>query len=242
MPELDLARRADPEGLPELMDQPCSFEELRACLRDIARVNRLTLAHRPTLAWLGELIVRLPRAATPLQIIDVGCGYGDSLRRIHTWAAQRGVALELTGIDLNGDAIRAAAAATPAGLGIRWVHGDAFSYEPSNGIDIVLSSLLTHHLAEPEIVRFLSWMEETARLGWFVNDLHRRAFPYRAFRLLTHVVPFHSFVKHDGLVSIRRSFLAEDWQRLCRMARLSLADVAIREYRPARLCVGRIKA
>jgi SAM-dependent methyltransferase len=241
LPELDLTRRAQPDQLPELMDQPCTYEELQACLRDIARVNRLTLAYRPTLSWLKELIARLPKRSTPLQVVDVGCGYGDSLRKIHAWAERQGIAVSLTGIDLNGDAIRAAAAVTPAAIGIQWVHGDAFSYQPAAGIDVVLSSLLTHHLAEPEIVQFLRWMEATAQCGWFVNDLHRTAFPYRAFSLLVKVLPFHPFVQNDGLVSIRRSFLVEDWQRMCAAAALPMDAVTIREYRPARLCVGRVR-
>ncbi len=244
MPEgkLDLTRRAEPASLPELMDQPCTYEELSACLRDIARVNQLTMAYRPTLHWLGELVAGTPKRTEAIQIVDVGCGYGDSLRRIHAWATRRGIAVSLTGIDLNADAIRAAAAATPANMGIRWVHGDAFSYEPAAGIDVVLSSLLTHHLADVEIVQFLAWMERTTRRGWFVNDLHRTEFPYRAFRLLVKVLPFHRFVQYDGLVSIRRSFLVEDWRRLCLQAELPRNEVSIREYRPARLCVGRMKA
>jgi hypothetical protein len=84
-------------------------------------------------------------------------------------------------------------------------------------------------------------MEVRARLGWFVNDLHRKTFPYHAFRVISRLLPFHAFVRHDGPVSIRRSFLAEDWQRMCAEARLPMKEFSIREYRPARLCVGRIK-
>ncbi|NYF79143.1 methyltransferase domain-containing protein [Granulicella arctica] len=239
--ELDLSRRADPETLPELMDQPCTYEELNACLRDIARVNRLTLAYRPTLSWLAELIGQSSVSIGPLHIVDVGCGHGDMLRRIHGWAARRGVAVNLTGIDLNPDAIRSAVEATPANQNIRWVHGDAFSYRPATGIDVVVSSLVMHHLSNAEIIPFLRWMEATARRGWFINDLHRTALPYRAFGWMTTLFDFHPFVQRDGLVSIRRSFLAEDWRRLCGAANLALEDLSIREYRPARLCVGRIK-
>lgn len=237
--DLDLAHRADPYRLPEMMDQPCSYTDMEACLRDIARVNRLTFAYRPTLSWLVELLARKPQG--PLHIVDVGCGYGDSLRRIQVWAIERGLSVKLTGIDLNLDAIRAAATATLPGMNIEWIHGDAFSYHPAAAIDVVLSSLLTHHLSDSEIVRFLVWMEATARRGWFINDLHRKTFPYYAFKLMAKLLPFHPFVKHDGAVSIRRSFLEEDWQRLCAAANLPLDQVSIREYRPARLCVGRIK-
>ena len=49
-------------------------------------------------------------------------------------------------------------------------------------VDVVLSSLFTHHLEEPEIVRFLEWSEAVAQRGWFVNDLCREATPYKLFR------------------------------------------------------------
>ena len=79
-------------------------------------------------------------------------------------------------------------------------------------IDVVICTLLTHHLTNPQIVQFLEWAERTARRGWFVNDLHRKAVPYHLFRLLVRFTNLHPFVKNDGAVSIRRSFVVEDWQ------------------------------
>jgi SAM-dependent methyltransferase len=229
------------EDLTEMMDQPCSYEELRACLRDIARVNRLTFAYRPTIAWIKQLIAPHPKSAEPLRILDVGCGYGDTLRRIDAWAAQHGYAVTLKGIDLNPNAIRAAKEATPSVQNIEWVVGDALSDATTGKIDIVVCSLLTHHLTDKQIVQFLGWMERTARRGWFINDLHRRPIPYHLFRLLARFTNWHPFVKNDGPISIRRSFIAEDWQVLCAAAKLDAKTVSIKEYRPARLCVGRIK-
>jgi SAM-dependent methyltransferase len=223
------------------MEQPCSYEELRACLHDIARVDRVTFAYRPTISWLEKLMAAQPRSTRPLRVVDVGCGYGDMLRRIHAWAAKRGDAVELTGIDLNPDAIRAAREATPPAQRIEWIVGDALSDAATGEIDAVVSSLLTHHLTDSQIVQFVQWMERTARRGWFINDLHRRPVPYHLFRLLARFTNWHRFVKNDGPVSIRRSFIVEDWQRLCAAAELAAESVSIQEYRPARLCVGRIK-
>jgi len=235
---LDFSRRAE---LVEMMDQPCSYAELRACLHDIARVNTLTFAHRPTLRWLDQLMNSGPRPAGPLRIVDVGCGYGDMLRRIAAWAAKRGIAVTLTGIDLNPDAIRAAREATSSGQRIDWVVGDALSDHPTGDTDVVLSTLLTHHLPNAEIVRFLGWMEATATRGWFINDLHRQPVPYHLFRLWARFSGLHAFVQYDGPVSIRRSFVPADWAQLCAAAEIAAERVSIREYRPARLCVGRIR-
>ena len=235
---LDFSRRAN---LIELMDLPCPYEELRSCLHDIARVNRLTLAQRPTLGWLQELIATGPVSSAPLRIVDVGCGYGDTLRKIDRWAAKRGVAVKLTGIDLNPDAIRAARQATPSSQQIEWLVGDALADHTDGPIDVVICSLLTHHLTNSQIVLFLRWMEQTARRGWFIDDLHRKPMPYHLFRLWSLLTDWHPFVKNDGPVSIRRSFVAEDWQDLCAAAEISGELVSIREHRPARLCVGRVK-
>jgi 2-polyprenyl-3-methyl-5-hydroxy-6-metoxy-1,4-benzoquinol methylase len=237
---LDFSRRAE---LVEDMDRPCSDEEMRACLHDIAAVNWLTLAHRPVILWLNELVrARGPRLPRPLKIVDVGCGYGDLLRRIERWAARRGVAVELAGIDLNQQAVRAAHEATPAASRIEWVCGDAYSCAQASEADVVLCSLLTHHLVEPEIVRFLEWMETTARVGWFICDLHRKPVPYRLFGVLMRGAWWHRFIRLDGMRSIRRSFLEEDWVRMCAAAGLEADQVEIRGYWPARLCVGRVKS
>ena len=234
---LDFSRRAQ---LVEMMEQPCSYEELRACLRDIARVDRLTFAHRPTLSWLDELIASAPKLERPLRVVDVGCGDGDMLRRIDAWGAKRGVSVALTGIDLNPNAIRAAKEATPWGQRIEWIVGDALA-DAAGEVDVVVSSLLTHHLTDTQVVQFIRWMESSAVRGWFINDLHRQPVAYHLFRLWTHFTNWHPFVKNDGPVSIRRSFVMDDWQRLFASAGLAPQFVTIREYRPARLCVGRIK-
>jgi SAM-dependent methyltransferase len=198
---------------------------------------------------MEELVAAHPSPAGPLRVVDVGCGDGDMLRRIDAWAAKRGVPVALTGIDLNPDAIRAAREATQLAQRIdqqidqriEWIVGDVLSNAAMGDIDVVICSLLTHHLTDPQIVQFLQWAERTTRYGWFVNDLHRKAVPYHLFRLWARFTNWHPFVKNDGAVSIRRSFVVEDWRRLCAAAGLDAKAVSIKEYRPARLCVGRIK-
>jgi 2-polyprenyl-3-methyl-5-hydroxy-6-metoxy-1,4-benzoquinol methylase len=257
---IDFSERAQ---LEEEMDAPCSYEEMRGCLRDLAVVNRLTRAHQPIMDWLervagsqqssaevtsqkrdlstgsGQVVEHpVPRA---LRIVDVGCGYGDMLRRIERWAVRSGVAVELVGVDVNANAVRAAREATPATSRIEWIHGDVYASAAAADADVVTTCGVIHHMAEAEIVRFLRWAEETARVGWFFIDLHRKPVPYYVFNVLMRGGWWHRFIRHDGLRSIRRSFLAEDWQRMCAAAGIDLHDVEIREHRPARLCVGRVK-
>ena len=230
---LDFSERAD---LSELMDGPCSYEEFRACLVSLRRSNRLTFNYRPTMLWLN----RFRAVRRPLHILDVGSGGGDMLRRIERWAAEYGVPVTLTGIDLNPYATRAAREFTPAASRVRWMTGDVFSALTERP-DVVLCSLLTHHLPEREIVRLLRWMEETATVGWFINDLHRDAVPYYFYVWFSRVMRLHRFVQHDGPVSIRRAFRRGDWDRMLAVAELTGKAEAY-GVRPARLCVSRVKA
>src|ERR1700757_374638 len=154
--QIDLSRRVSPRELPELMDGDCSYEDFRDCLRSLEQINRWLLGYRPTLAWLKRLSDGLRDS---VHIVDVGSGGGDLLRQVAAWARRRGIAVQLTGIDLNPYAARAAAESTPKELGIAWVTGNALEYRPKKPVDVVVSSLMAHHLENEEIVALLSWME-----------------------------------------------------------------------------------
>jgi SAM-dependent methyltransferase len=220
------------------MDLPCTYEDFRDCLRDVTKINRITFGYRPTLRWLDGLKIA---PETTLHIVDVGCGDGEMLRIIDHWGRHRRFALKLTGIDLNPFAIAAARERSRTGDRIEWVAADAFSYRPEIAIDVVISSLFTHHLTDPEVVAFLSWMETNARRGWFINDLHREPVPYHLAKLLVRAMRFHRFVINDAPLSVARSFRPEDWKKLCKTAALQTDELSIQAWRPARLCVGRIK-
>jgi SAM-dependent methyltransferase len=240
MYNLDFSRRSE---LTEWMDtEDVSFEEFRACLSDLARVNRLTLAYRPTLKFLERVARAQHGASRPLEIVDVGSGYGDMLREIAAWARRRGVPVSLTGIDLHPWSQRAAVEATRPECGIRWVQADALAYTPPNGIDVVVSSLFTHHLPDPLVVRFIAWMEQQARVGWFINDLHRHPLPYHFFQRFAKLARYHRFVQHDGPISIARAFSSSDWCRLLREAGVDPSLVSIAWNMPFRLTVGRLKS
>ncbi len=149
--------------------------------------------------------------------------------------------MELIGVDVNANAIRAAREATPKESRIRFAMGDVCGCVEAQEVDIVTVSGVTHHLAEEEIVRLLAWMERTARVGWIITDLHRKAVPYHVFNMLARGPWWHRFIRPDGLASIRRSFVEEDWARMCTAAGIEAGAIAICTHRPARLVVSRRK-
>jgi 2-polyprenyl-3-methyl-5-hydroxy-6-metoxy-1,4-benzoquinol methylase len=186
------------------------------------------------LAWLA----RQTQGARGFSLVDVACGHGDALRRIAAWARRRGLEARLTGIDLNPWAIRAATEATrdPA---IRFVQTDVFAYRPDPAPDFIVSAQFTHHLTNPEIVRFLHWIDVTATRGWFIGDLHRHWLPYYTFPFLARAALWHRFVREDGRISIARSLRPAEWRALLAEAGTTSASVAWKI--PFRLCIARVK-
>ena len=237
----DLTQRLDPILLPELMDEPCSFETFRDTVRDLATLNRLLFAYRPTLSFLQQAFAP---ASGPTSVLDVGFGGGDTLRRIARWAQRHNHPVQLTGIDLNSHATRAAThrtANTRPCNNIHFLTGNVFTHPATQSPDLVLSSLVTHHMRDAEIVAFLRWMEDHASRGWFISDLLRSPRSYALYRPLTRLLRSHPFVQHDGLVSIRRAFREADWQRL--LAAAAIPPEAVRLHRSGigRLCLTRLR-
>ncbi len=222
----------------EWMDtEAVSADDFAACLADLATVNTVTLARLPTLGFMRRVARRHP--GRTLRVLDVGCGEGDMLRRLHRWSARAGHRLELVGLDLNAQGNAAAQAATLPDVPITFHTADVFA--PDLGrFDVIISSLFTHHLTDDQVVAFLQVMEAQAGLGWFVNDLHRSRIAYHGFQALSRAAGWHRFVQHDGPISVARSFRGADWRRL--LARAGLSHAAqLRWHVPFRYCVSRLK-
>jgi 2-polyprenyl-3-methyl-5-hydroxy-6-metoxy-1,4-benzoquinol methylase len=205
-------------------------------LRDLSRVNRVTLNARPTLAFLN----RATRGLRRFRLLDVGFGHGDMLRRISRWAAARGIEAELVGIDLNPGSAAVARAATPEALRIDFRSGD-YRTLAGEGFDFVISSLVAHHMSRAEIIDFLCFMEREARVGWLVSDLHRSGLAYLGFPLLARLMRWHPIVREDGTLSIARSYRPGEWRPLLRESGLDQGAAHVVRRFPFRLCVERLR-
>ena len=218
----------------EQMDAPDLDPAVYArALTDLSDVNRLTLAARPTIAFLR----RATRDVRRFRLLDVGFGQGDMLRAIARWADRRGIGCDLVGIDLNpGSAAVARAAAT--GFAIDFRTGD-YRDLAGEGFDFVISSLVAHHMTHGQLIEFIRFMDREARRGWLVNDLHRHALAHFGFPLLARLMRWHRIVREDGTLSIARSFRPSEWPPL--LAEAGIAPDAARVVRrfPFRLCVER---
>jgi 2-polyprenyl-3-methyl-5-hydroxy-6-metoxy-1,4-benzoquinol methylase len=226
-----LATRASAEELMDAEDlDSATYSDVVA---DLAKVNVVTMAARPTLDFLARGTTGMKR----FKLLDVGFGDGDMLRRIARWARRRGVRAELVGIDLNPRSETAATAHTPADLQIHYRTGD-YADLSGKGWDFIVSSLVAHHMTRDQLVAFVRFMQAECARGWLVNDLHRHRFAHRGFPILARLFGWHPIVRLDGTLSIARSYRPDEWPPI-----LAEAGVAARVYRafPFRLCAEHLR-
>lgn len=217
------------------MDDPALPPEIyQAVLQDLERVNRWTFAARPTLSFLD----RAGCESAGFRLLDVGFGGGDMLRTIARWARKRRLDVELIGVDLNEKSLAIARSATPTDLPIEYRTGD---YRDLGTFDFVISSLVAHHMTDAQLRRFLAYMENEARRGWLINDLHRHFLSYLSFPLMARLLHVHRVVRDDGRLSIARSFRPAEWEAILNETGIPADAARILRFFPFRLCVERLR-
>lgn len=235
-PVFDRARRSVQT---EVLDDPISTETLAPILSDLARFNGIMQGHRPVLQWLDRATRSLP-PDQPLVILDIGCGYGDLLRAIWVWAKRRGRVIRLIGIDLSTQVIEVARSVTPHDQAIDYHATDIFDFRASEPIDFAVTSLVTHHLPDAMIERFLRLMEENARRGWVIYDLQRSVVPFYFIALAGLLLRLHPVVVYDGRISVARSLTKTEWNARLRAAGIPRETVDLRWFM-FRFAIGRMK-
>jgi trans-aconitate methyltransferase len=231
--------RAHRSAQSEILDGQVSTADLAHILRDLARFNGAMQGHLPIVRWLDRAVKDLPNER-PLTLLDIGCGYGDLLRAIRAWAQKRGRTVRLIGVDLSPQVIEVARSVTSPVDDIEYHAADIFTFTPPTPIDFVVTSLVTHHLPDDLIVRFLRWMETMAARGWMIYDLQRNVVPFYFIALAGVVLRLHPVVTYDGRVSVARSLTRREWQARLVDAGIPREVVDLRWFM-FRFAIGRLK-
>jgi hypothetical protein len=109
---------------------------------------------------------------------------------------------------------------------ITLIQGDALDLPVRpESVDIVISAMTLHHLSPEEAARYLVEIDGAARRGWVVNDLVRGRIAHGLVWLLTRLLTRSAMARHDGPLSILRSYTPPEVTALCEKA--GLFDVRI---------------
>ncbi|GAA3702521.1 class I SAM-dependent methyltransferase [Arthrobacter ginkgonis] len=216
-----------------------AFSRWHGIYRDLLRPVLLDAA--------GSGVQRGGRTAT---VLDIGSGGGDIALALAGWAARDGIAVQVTGIDpderAHAFATRAAAkaaaradaaasrtrtpgSAAPGGPGVvfRRAHSADLVAEGSR-FDVVLSNHVLHHLGQAELVGLLADSQALAGGIAVHADIRRSRTALLLFGAATLPLAGRSFIRRDGLASIRRSYTGPE------LAALAPPGWEVRSRRPFR--------
>ncbi|HEX8696285.1 MAG TPA: methyltransferase domain-containing protein [Longimicrobium sp.] len=220
----------------ERMDEPGQDRaELARSLADLRAVNRWLGGTRVLLHHLAGLADRHPRER--YRILDVGTGSGDIPLAVAEWARRRGTGVEIVATDNHPTTLELARAHTAAEPAVAVEYADALRLPyPDASFDFALCSTALHHFGEGDDLRVLRELARVARIGVIVNDLARSRAALLGARLLAATVwRRHPVTRHDGPLSVRRSFTPNELSALA--ARAGLASARVHAHFPFRLAL-----
>lgn len=194
--------------LRELMDDPaCDPDQLRATLRRFDTINRLVSGWgtvyrthvRPFLAALDR----------PARVLDLGCGGGDVTARLARRAERDGLRAHWLGVDPDPRAIEVADGRRAPGVRFSCTDSSAL-LAGGERFDLVVSNHVLHHLEPAELDRFADESRRLSRGTVLHGDIERGHLAYGLYAV--GITPFApgTFLRTDGLRSIRRSYRREE--------------------------------
>jgi 2-polyprenyl-3-methyl-5-hydroxy-6-metoxy-1,4-benzoquinol methylase len=209
------------------MDQPgLGFADHVRALRGLRRIN--TWSRTVPILWgaITGAYTSRENPDSPLRILDLATGGGDTPRALVRRAAKQGISLQIDGCDLSPQAVRyAQGEAKSHGSSAQFFILDILNDEIPSGYDILLCSLFLHHLSSAEAIGLLQRMAATTGRLVIVSDLVRSRLGY-ALAITGSYLLSRSWVVHaDGPVSVAAAFTLNEARTLAAQAGLGGATI-----------------
>ncbi len=207
-------------------------EEYERFLREIRFINRFL---GDVWALRKTLLREIEKTALPtFSVLDVGAGSGELLRTIAEFARKQKRKTNLFGLELNARSACAILEESKSFGEIKAIRGNALNLPfDDKSFDYAICSLFTHHFTDEKVVEILSEMARVSRRKIFVIDLHRHETAYRLYKIFCTAFRISPLVREDGALSILRSFVPRELEKLAEEA--NLTEIFVAEHFPSRL-------
>lgn len=212
---MDLSTRD--EHLRELMDDPnCDPQRLAATLRRFGLVNKMVSGWGTIYRTrLKKILVGLGR---PARVLDLGSGGGDVIAHLAAFTRRDGLEVEWTGADPDPRAHDVASRAQVPNSTFLCADADELLAQ-GRSFDLVISNHVLHHLEPEELISFTEASRQLAKTAALHNDIARSRLAYGLYSVGIAPLAPGTFLRVDGLRSIRRSYravelstaLGDDW-------------------------------
>jgi 2-polyprenyl-3-methyl-5-hydroxy-6-metoxy-1,4-benzoquinol methylase len=204
---LNLSQRSNQKELLDADNIP--FADIAQNMQELNVINTWLGGHGITIKGFQQFLIKKNKS-TPLVICEIGCGGGDNLQAIYTWANKNNIAVEFIGIDYKAECIDYAKKQYP-NLPATWLVTDYKQAKFNSKPDIIFSSLFCHHFSNTELAQMMQWQAQNTKLGFFINDLHRNIIAYYSIKWITALFSKSYLVKSDAAISVTRGFSAKEW-------------------------------
>jgi 2-polyprenyl-3-methyl-5-hydroxy-6-metoxy-1,4-benzoquinol methylase len=182
-------------------------------LKELDRINTLLGGYDITFSALKKII----KPNQSYTLIDIGCGGGDTLKHIEKWRKNKGLNLNLVGIDLKPICIEYATQQNP-NENIRYICDDYRNmFLHVEKMDIIHACLFCHHLSETQLIELIQFAINR-KVTLVINDLERNIFAYYAIKTLTALFSKSYLVKNDAPLSVARGFKKKEWLSIINQA------------------------
>lgn len=189
----------------ELMDDPdCDFKTLINTYRQFSVINALISQWK--FIYKYHILPYARDHNNSCSLLDIGFGGGDIPIKLHQWAIQDGIQMKIIAIETDKRAFDFAQKLdSPPSV--------TFNFSSSTNLvtqnqrfDFVISNHLLHHLTGNQFFDLLNEAKRLSTHGVLFNDIERTDIGYIIFSILSKLIFRSSFIRKDGLTSIKRSY------------------------------------
>ncbi len=206
------SQRSQEKEILDMGSEYYSQEEYEECMKKLFSVNRL-------FGFFYSTRTLLRKYAKNSAVVDVGCGSGLFLLNLSRYFPQ----MKMSGIDISEQAIQLANTLqkkTPS-KNVTFKRQELASLQSEHGnIDIVLATLVCHHLDHDDLAKFLSDAQSIAAKAVIINDLHRHPLAYYFYKIISPIFK-NKLITNDGLISICRGFTRKELQNILKHASIT---------------------